>query len=113
MKRTRENISLYEISKLKSQKNSLLRDLGVSEKTSSSSTTIENKEKVSTVQTLSSEVDIGSILIGDRSRSHTPLFILTFKKFNNNVHTVLADSGASSNIMPYSICLHINAKPQK
>jgi hypothetical protein len=29
------------------------------------------------------------------------------------VHNCLVDSGASSNIMPYSVCLQINAKPQK
>jgi hypothetical protein len=62
MKNNRANVSLYELSKIKYQKNSLLRDLRVFEKTSSSSTTIANKEKVSTVQALSYEVDIGSIL---------------------------------------------------
>jgi hypothetical protein len=74
MKKTRENISLYEISKLKSQYNSLLRALGVSYKTIPSSTTMTNKEKNLIVQTLSSDVDIGSILIGDRSRSQLHLF---------------------------------------
>jgi hypothetical protein len=113
MKKIRENISLYELSKLKYQKNSLLKDLGVFEKTSSSSTTITNKEKISTTQTLSFEVYIGSILIGDRSRSHTPSFLLTFKIFNKNVHNCLVDSGASLNIISYSVCLQINAKPQK
>jgi hypothetical protein len=49
MKKTRENISLYELSKLKSQKNSLLRDLGVSDKTIPSSSTTKNKDKISTV----------------------------------------------------------------
>jgi hypothetical protein len=113
MKKTRENISLYEISKLKSQNNSLLRALGVSDKTIPSSTTMKNKEKNLTVQTLSSDVDIGSILIGDRSRSHTPPFILTFEFFSKDVHNSLVDSGASSNIMPYSVCLQINAQPHK
>jgi hypothetical protein len=56
MKKTRENISLYELSKLKSQKNSLLRDLGVSNKTIPSSSTTTNKDKISTVQTLSYDV---------------------------------------------------------
>jgi hypothetical protein len=111
MKNTRENISLYELSKLKSQKNSLLRALGVSKKTISSSTIVASKEKVSTVQNLSSEVDIGLILIG--SRSHTPPFLLTFEIFNKNVHNCLVDSGASSNIMPNSVCLQIKSKLHK
>jgi hypothetical protein len=76
MKKTIATISLYDLSKIKFQNNSLLRALGVSEKTSSSSTIIENKEKVSIVQTLSYGVDIGSILIGDNSRSHAPPFLL-------------------------------------
>jgi hypothetical protein len=58
-------------------------------------------------------VKIDPILIGDRSNSHTSPFLLTFKIFNKNVHNCLVDSGASSNIMPYSVCLKINAQPQK
>jgi hypothetical protein len=113
MKKARESISLYELCKLKYQKNSLLRALGVSDKTIPSSTTTTNNEIFLTVQTLSSDVDIGSILIGDRSRSHTPPFILTFEFFSKDVHNSLVDFGASSNIMPYSVCLQINAQPHK
>jgi hypothetical protein len=40
-------------------------------------------------------------------------FLLTFEIFNKNVHNCLVDSGASSNIMPYFVCLKINAQPQK
>ena len=43
-------------------------------------------------------------LIGGRSRSHTPPFLLTYEVFNKNVHNCLVDSGASSNILPRSIC---------
>ena len=39
-------------------------------------------------------------LIGGRSRSHTPPFLLTYEIFNKNVHNCLVDSGASSNIYP-------------
>jgi hypothetical protein len=39
MKKNRENISLYELSKRKYQRNSLLRALGIYDKTSLSSTT--------------------------------------------------------------------------
>ena len=54
-----------------------------------------------------------AILIGDRSNSHTPPFILTFEIFNKNFHNCLVDSGASSNIMPYSVCLKLNISPHK
>ena len=37
---------------------------------------------------------------------------LTFEIFNRNVHNFLVDSGASSNVMPYSVCKNINAQPK-
>ena len=52
-------------------------------------------------------------LIGGRSRSHTPPFLLTYEIFNKNVHNCLVDSGASSNILPRSICTKLNVQPQK
>ena len=38
-------------------------------------------------------------------------FLLTFEIFNHNVHNCLVDSGASSNVMPLSICKNINGQP--
>lgn len=54
-----------------------------------------------------------AILIGDRSNSYTPPFLLTFEILNKNVQNYLVDLGASSNIMPYSVCLKLNMSPQK
>ena len=51
-------------------------------------------------------------LIGKGSRSQTPPFLLTFEIFNRNVHNCLVDSGASSNVMPYSVCKKLNAQPK-
>jgi predicted aspartyl protease len=70
-----------------------------------------NSEKEKTTQNLSSNVNVA--LIGDRSGSHTPPFILTFEIFNRNVHNCLVDSGASSNVMPYSVCKKLNIEPKK
>ena len=53
------------------------------------------------------------VLIGDRSISHTPPFLLTYEIFNKNVHNCLVDSGASSNIMPRTVCTKLNITPQK
>ena len=50
-------------------------------------------------------------LIGRKSRSQTPPFLLTFDIFNRNVHNCLVDSGASSNVMPYFVCKKLNAVP--
>ena len=61
-----------------------------------------------------SKVDLENIsLIGGRSRSHTPPFLLTYEVFNKNLHNCLVDSGASSNILPKSVCAKLNIQPQK
>jgi ribonuclease HI len=41
---------------------------------------------------------------------NVPPFLLTFEIFNRNVHNCMVDSGASSNVMPWSVCQKINAK---
>ena len=37
--------------------------------------------------------------------------MLSFEIFNHNVHNCLVDSGASSNVIPLSICKRINRQP--
>ena len=49
-------------------------------------------------------------LIGKNSKSTTPPFLLTFEIFNRNVHNCMVDSGASSNVMPLSVCKKLNGK---
>jgi hypothetical protein len=44
------------------------------------------------------------------TRKNVPPFLLTFKIFNRNVHSCMVDSGASSNVMPWSVCQKINAE---
>ena len=56
---------------------------------------------------------VDGISIGQRSRYVTPLFLLTFEIFNNNVHNCMVDSGASSNVMPFSVCQKLNVDPKK
>jgi hypothetical protein len=46
------------------------------------------------------------------TRRNVPPFLLTFEIFNRNVCNCMVDSGASSNIMPWSIFQKINAKVQ-
>ena len=55
----------------------------------------------------------GLVLISDRSISHTPPFLHTYEILNRNVHNCLVDSGASSNIMPRTVCTKLNITPQK
>ena len=70
---------------------------------------MENKEKTTEEEKRPPRVD--GALIGRKSRSQTPPFLLTFEIFNRNVHNYLVDSGDSSNVMPYSICKKLNAQP--
>jgi hypothetical protein len=44
------------------------------------------------------------------TRKNVPPFLLTFEIFNRNLHNCMADSGASSNVMPLSVCQKINAE---
>jgi ribonuclease HI len=44
------------------------------------------------------------------TRKNVPPFLLTFEIFNRNVHNCMVDSGASSNVIPWSVCQKINAK---
>lgn len=59
------------------------------------------------------QVNANVVLIGDKSNSHTSPFLLTFDIFNKNVHNVLVDSHASSNIIIYSLCKKINGENQE
>jgi ribonuclease HI len=44
------------------------------------------------------------------TRKNVPPFLLTFEIFNRNVHNCMVDSGASSNVMPWSVCQKINVE---
>ena len=112
MKKIKENISLHELTKLKQQHNFLLKELNA---------VLASHLLVVVVSKASNEMDkppghslfdsSNVILIGDKYNSHTPPFLLTFEIFNKNVHNYLVDSGASSNIMSYLVCLKLNVSP--
>ena len=71
-----------------------------SSKTTSVTSTlsVENKEKT-TMDKKKPEPKVGGALIGRKSRSQSPPFLLTFDIFNRNVQNWLVDSGASSDVM--------------
>jgi hypothetical protein len=56
---------------------------------------------------------INDAVLGKKSKSQNPPFLLTFDIFNKIVHNFLVDLGASSNIMPYLVCTKLNATPPK
>ena len=72
---------------------------------------MENKEKT-TKEEKRPNPRLNGALIGIKSRSQTPPFLLTFEIFNRNAHNYLVDSVASSNVMPYSVCKKLNAQPK-
>ena len=53
---------------------------------------------------------INASLTGQRSKSTTPPFLITFEIFNRNVHNYMVDSRASSNVMPLKVCEKLNVK---
>ena len=106
MKKTKANISIHELTKLKQRQNILLRDLNVVPASALPAPVVfqvdNHMGKPPSPSTKIDPTDI--IMIGDRSISHTPPFLLTYEIFNKNVHNCLIDSGASSNIIPKSVC---------
>ena len=72
---------------------------------------VEDKER-KTMEERKPNPRADGMLIGRKSRSQTPPFLLTFDIFNRNVLNCLIDLGSSSNVMPYSVCKKLNVEPQ-
>lgn len=116
MKKARENISLHELSKLKHQQKLLLEELNVVHASPLPAVVLSKASRGmgKPPNDSSNKVDpTDAILIGDRSNSITPPFLLTYEIFNKNLHNYLIDSGAFSNTMPRTVCTKLNVSPQK
>jgi len=112
MKKTRVNISLHELNKLKYQQKLLLKELNATPISPLPSGVVSKAAKGSGKPP--DKVDAtDTVLIGERSNSQTPPFLLTYEIYNKNLHNFLIDSGASSNIIPTSVCSKLNIEPQK
>ena len=72
---------------------------------------IENEDKITMEEKRPGPREDGA-LIGRKSRSQTPPFLLTFDIFNRNVHNCLRDLGASLNVIPHFISKKLNAELQ-
>ena len=86
IKKSKENISLFEMCNLPQQRKNLLKAFD--------SQTRKSQDDVQ------SEEEISQESIGGKSKSKTLPFLLYFEIFNHNVHNCLVDSGASSIVMP-------------
>jgi hypothetical protein len=60
---------------------------------------------------LGNKLMVNACLKDKKGKPFVPPFLLTFEEFNRNLHSCLVDSGASSNVMPLSICKKLNAVP--
>ena len=57
--------------------------------------------------------DVSVAMIGRKSKSMNPPFLITFEIFNMNVYNFLVDSGASSTVMPYVVTKRLHEMPEK
>ena len=96
IKKTKENISLFEMCNLLQQREKLLKAFDAP--TSKPQEDIRLEEEISEAS------------IGGKSKSKTLPFLLTFDIFNHNVHNCLVDSGASSNVISLSVYRKINGQ---
>ena len=97
IKKTKENISLFEMCNLPQQRKKLLEAFDPQPSTSQDE--------------IQSDKEINEASIGGKSKSQTLPFLLSFDIFNHNVHNCFVDFGASSNVMPLSVCIKINGQP--
>jgi len=116
LKKTRANITFHELRKLKHYQKLLLKELHAVPIAPLPATVISQAthEMGRPLTGMSNKVDPNDIaLIGGRSKSHTPPFLLTFEVFNKNLHNCLVHFGASSNIFPKTVCTKLNVQPQR
>ena len=93
MKKTRAHITFYELSKLKYQQKLLLKELHAVPVSRLLVVVISqaSHEVGRPPNTVFDKVDANDIaLIGGRSRSHTPPFLLAYEIFNKKFHNCLA-----------------------
>jgi ribonuclease HI len=62
---------------------------------------------------LKNKTNMNTFYVAKKGKPFVPPFFLRFEFFKKNLHNCLVDSGASSNVMPLSICKKLNAVPLK
>lgn len=111
MKKTKTNITMFELSKLKHKQKLLLKELDAVPSSPLPNVVLSKAANEIGKPPLSRVEATDAVLIGDRSNSHTS-FLLAYEIYNRNLHNCLIDSGASSNIMLASVCSKLNIEPQ-
>ena len=96
IKKTKENISLFELCNFPQQRRKFLEAF--------------DPHPNSIPESIESDDEVNEASIGGKSRSQILPFLLSFEIFNHNVHDCLVDFRASSNAMPLSICKMSNVQ---
>jgi hypothetical protein len=109
LKTLKANMSVMDMCRIHQQNDFLLPSLKSIE---SPITSIELGE-VPTPTDPKNKPNVNTCFIGKKGKPFVPPFLLTFEVFNINLHNCLVDSGASSNVMPLSICKKLNVVPLK
>ena len=97
IKKTKGNISLFELCNLPQQRKKLLE--------------VFDPQPNVTPENIEFDTEINEASIGGKYKSRTLPFLLSFDIFNHNVHNCLVGSWASSNVMLLLICKNINGQP--
>ena len=97
IKKSKANISLFEMWNLPQQRRKLLESF--------------DPQPSRSQDDIQSDKEIHEDSTRGKSKSQTLPFLLSFDIFNHNVHNCLVDFGASSNVMPLSVCRKINGRP--
>ena len=94
LKRVKENISLFDLLKIPSIRDSLPKIMIIKQPQEAQNNNFDSTPRPNNPK------------LGSKG---TPPFLLTFEIFNMNVHNCMVESGASSNVMPLSMCKKLNA----
>jgi ribonuclease HI len=109
LKKMKANVSVMDMCRIPQQKDFLLQAL----KSIETPITSTDQSEVPSPTDLTNKPSVNAFSLDKRGRPFVPPFLLTFEVFNRNLHNFLVDSGASSNVMPLSICKKLNATPLK
>jgi hypothetical protein len=109
LKNMKANVSVMDMCRIPQQKDFLLQAL----KLIDTPITRIDQSEVPSPTDLTNKPSVNACSLDKRGRPFVPPFLLTFEVFNRNLHNFLVDSGASSNVMPLSICKKLNATPLK
>jgi hypothetical protein len=109
LKKLKANISVMVIFRIPQQKYFLLQALKLVENPMTSN----EQQRNLTSTDLVNKPTMNTCLEHNKGKPFVPPFLLMFEVFNRNLHNCLVDSGASSNMMPLSICKKLNFVPLK